>query len=649
MRKILLKDAYPELAQQVVDKSLLDALGVSSKDKITWQCEHGHEWDAIVINRTKKGRGCPYCSGRLAISGVNDLGTLRPDLAEQLVDKSLASSLKLTSHTKVAWTCDKGHVWEVPVASRTSNQSGCPYCSGRSAWAGESDIATTHPELAEQLVDVSLRTTIKAGSNTKVGWRCPSCGQTWLATPNSRVQQMAGCPYCAGKRRMKGSNDLATTHPLLVKQMDVADRHLASELSANSRQVVTWHCERNHTWEASIVNRARLGQGCPYCSGNRVLAGFNDLATLRPDIAKELVDQTLAQELAEYTHRVVEWRCKYGHVWKSSVAGRTYGGRTCPECSEVGKSAAETELYDVVCQLVGADNVIRNDKTILGNLELDIVISDKRVAIEFNGVYWHSEKTTCRGTAQSRHNVKYKRCKKAGYQLLQIWEDDWNDRRNIVIRLIASKLGVIDKLPLVITDEHYIQRYGARELQCVEVDGRDARVFLEENHIQGFSAATKHFGLMTKSGILVALISCRASGANGRATRAQGVWEITRYATCGQVVGGFGKLLKYATNALREDGAIVSKWVTFSDNTISSGEMYRTLGFEDCKHLSPDYRYVGGFTKQKRIAKEFFQKKRFRDDPRLLFEEDLTERQLAELNGLYRIWDAGKIRWELSV
>lgn len=649
MQKILLKDAYPDLAEQVVDKGLLETLGSSSKEKIRWHCDEGHEWDAIVLNRTKKGRGCPYCSGRFAIPGETDLATLRPDIAVQLVDPSLASTLKVTSHAKVEWKCEQGHMWFAPVSARTSKNSSCPYCSGRSAWAGESDIATTHPELAEQLVDMSLATTLKAGSNKKAEWECPDCHQRWFATPNSRVQQKAGCPYCAGKRRVRGSNDLATTHPDLVKQMDAKDKHFAIELSANSQQSVTWHCSRGHTWQAPIVNRARTGQGCPYCSGQRILAGFNDLATLRPDIAAELVDTSLGTQLAEYTHRVVEWVCERGHVWTASVASRTYGGRTCPQCSEAGKSKAETELYDIVCTLLGADvEVRRNDKTLLDGLELDIVVPSEQVAIEFNGVWWHSEGVDVK-RARTRHYEKYKQCLDIGYQLLQVWEDDWRDKRDVVIRMIAAKLGVTSNLLTVLDDAKYSYRYGARNLICADVDISAAHSFLIENHIQGFVSATKYFGLLTKEGDAVALLACRAAGTSGRTIRASGVWEIVRYATCCSVAGGFSRLLVYATKTIVDEGLLLTKWVTFSDNMVSNGMLYQKMGFEDVKHLAPDYRYVGGVTKQKRVAKEFFQKKRFRDDPRLQFDENMTERELAQLNGLNRVWDAGKIRWELQV
>ena len=100
MKKILLKNAHPELAEELVDKSLLLTLGSSSRKKVEWKCEKGHKWYALVNNRVVKGYGCPYCSGRLAIPGETDLATLYPDIAKQLLDQNLASELKPTSHKK---------------------------------------------------------------------------------------------------------------------------------------------------------------------------------------------------------------------------------------------------------------------------------------------------------------------------------------------------------------------------------------------------------------------------------------------------------------------------------------------------------------------------------------------------------------------
>lgn len=282
MRKVLLRDARPDLAEQLVDKSLLDTVGVSDRRKLLWRCGEGHEWDAIVQNRVRKGYGCPYCSGRLAISGKNDLATVYPEIAEQLVDSSLANKLLPTSHKSVEWKCGRGHTWFSPVSTRVANSSGCPYCSGRKAWIGESDLATTHPELAEQLVDKSLAYSIKAGTNAKVLWRCSVCNGEWEASPNSRTHMHSGCPYCAGKRKFEVhlstlGSDIATcsdelrlcdVRPDLVNELVHSDE--ANLLTSRFDRRVLWRCSHGHIWEASVSSRVSGGLKCPVCEGNAV-------------------------------------------------------------------------------------------------------------------------------------------------------------------------------------------------------------------------------------------------------------------------------------------------------------------------------------------------------------------------------------------
>ena len=188
------------------------------------------------------------------------------------------------------------------------------------------------------------------------------------------------------------------------------------------------------------------------------------------------------------------------------------------------------------------------------------------------------------------------------------------------------------------------KRIYARKCSVDVIDVRTAADFLDENHIQGKVASTYHFGLFC-DGELVAVLSCRSPKHNARMKRKDGEWEIQRYATNGSVVGGFSKLMKYAEKYI--DG--IKSWISFSSNDVSNGKMYLACGFKLDKELGADYRYFGAFTNNIRLPKEGFQKKKFKNKSGLLFEEDLTERELAHLNELYRIHDCGKRRWTKDV
>lgn len=115
------------------------------------------------------------------------------------------------------------------------------------------------------------------------------------------------------------------------------------------------------------------------------------------------------------------------------------------------------------------------------------------------------------------------------------------------------------------------------------------------------------------------------------------VLEIVRYSSLTPVTGGFTKLLSYI-----EKKYSPSKIVTFSDNTISDGSLYALSGFTADKEIAPDYRYV---VKGKRVHKFNYRLNRFKSDPNLIFMDGATEKELARINNLDRIWDAGKVRW----
>ena len=171
--KSLLKDSHPELAEEVYDKSLLPTLATGADKSIEWIGKCGHRWFAKPYNRTnaKNPTGCPYCDNKKVLVGFNDVATTNPDVAKLFANPSEAFLYTKNSNKKVLLKCEKGHTWMAPVSRLTTQGSGCPYCSHRLAFAGESDLQTTHPDLVKELFDKSLATKLTAGSNKKVKWK----------------------------------------------------------------------------------------------------------------------------------------------------------------------------------------------------------------------------------------------------------------------------------------------------------------------------------------------------------------------------------------------------------------------------------------------------------------------------------------------
>ena len=179
-------------------------ISYGSGRKVWWKCSKGHEWSSVVARRFN-GSGCPYCVGQKVWAGFNDLATINPDLAQEWHPTKNApltpKEITANSGQKVWWLCNKGHAWQATIDNRMKG-SGCPYCTGRCAIRGETDLATTHPEIALEWHptkngDLSPYD-ISAGSSRKAWWKC-SKGHEWRAVIYSRL--VSSCPVCTGEAR----------------------------------------------------------------------------------------------------------------------------------------------------------------------------------------------------------------------------------------------------------------------------------------------------------------------------------------------------------------------------------------------------------------------------------------------------------------
>ena len=181
-------------------------------------------------------------------------------------------------------------------------------------------------------------TQISFGSHQKVWWRCKR-GHQWRAQIKSRTAG-TGCPVCAGKKVIPGENDLASTFPGLAAQWHPTKNGSLTpqQITPCSNRKVWWRCELGHDYQACVSSRTANGSGCPYCAGRKVLPGFNDLATLAPELARQwhpTLNGTLTPDMVTTgSRRKVWWQCDQGHVWKSVIYSRA-GSRQCgcPVCA----------------------------------------------------------------------------------------------------------------------------------------------------------------------------------------------------------------------------------------------------------------------------------------------------------------------------
>ena len=269
------------------------------------------------------------------------LAELRPDLAAEWHSTKNGAltpySVTPGSTQKVWWKCEKGHEWEAIISSRNRG-SNCPYCFGQKVVRGVNDLATINPKLAAEWHPTKngylTPADVMSGSNKKVWWRCEK-GHEWETVIANRSAGY-GCPVCCGRKAWSGFNDLLTKNPdLAVQWHPTLNGDLTpADVTYSSGKKVWWLCDKGHEWQAT-VNSRNTGNGCPYCAGNTVLLGGNDLATKSPELVKQwhptkngdLTPSNVAYKSGEK----VWWLCENGHEWEAVIANRS-NGTGCPHC-----------------------------------------------------------------------------------------------------------------------------------------------------------------------------------------------------------------------------------------------------------------------------------------------------------------------------
>ena len=262
---------------------------------------------------------------------------------------------------------------------------------------------------------------------------------------------------------------------------------------------------------------------------------------------------------------------------------------------------------------------IKNDRTVLDGQELDIYIPDYKLAIECNGVRWHS---TNNNIPKDKHYNKYKTCQEKGIQLLTVWEDQIINNPQIIESIILSKLHIYNSIIY------------ARQCELRKVSYICSSQFLDQYHLQGHTnGSSVRIGLFYRG----ELVSLMTFGKTRKYTGgSKDLWELHRYCSKAGVcvVGGASRLFNRFVKKYNVDQV-----ESFSSNDISIGQLYKILGFQQ-ESVSKSYWYIDkqyhryhryNFTKYKLIKTGA--------DPAL------SETQIMKSRGYYQIYDTGQTRW----
>jgi len=266
-------------------------------------------------------------------------------------------------------------------------------------------------------------------------------------------------------------------------------------------------------------------------------------------------------------------------------------------------------------------NFVVNNRSIISPLELDFYFPDHKIAIEFNGLYWHSEELN---KDKNYHLMKTELCEEKGIQLLHIFENEWVHNEDIIKSIILSKLGKFEN------------RYYGRKCIVKEIDNKLKNEFLIDNHLQGKDRSSIALGLFYEN----ELMSCMTFGRR-KITGGDSKFELIRF--CNklntQIIGGASKLFKHFIRNYK-----YNEVVTYSDRRFSMGNFYEKMGFSLSHCSSPNYWYFNADELKNRIQ---YQKHKLKDKLQT-FDPTLTEYENMLSNGFNRIWDCGNFVYKYN-
>lgn len=345
---------------------------------------------------------------------------------------------------------------------------------------------------------------------------------------------------------------------------------------------------------------------------------FLNVYKKRMQMFKDYVTPLFSEE--EYKGREVKykWKCvKCGCEFEQQIYTTNFIKECnliprCPQCypKDCSRSAKEQQLLQFI-RTIYKNEIRINVRDVIPPYQLDIVLPELNIAIEFNGSYWHSTRVI---KDQNYHLNKLQKCNEKGYRLILIDESEWMIHQNIIKA----------KLKSIICNN--ISSIYARKCQIKEVNSKIKNQFLNNYHIQGEDKSTIKLGLYYQKE-LVAIMTFGKPRFNKNYD-----WELIRYATSKRVIGGAGKLFNY----FREhyNGSII----TYCDRRYSEGNMYQKIGFKFKENTKPNYYWTNNNIILNRYQT---QKHKLKDLLGNKFDQNKSQKQNMLANNFYQVFDSG--------
>lgn len=327
-------------------------------------------------------------------------------------------------------------------------------------------------------------------------------------------------------------------------------------------------------------------------------------------------------------NQLFKFKCKTcNNIWEQK-----HNIPKCPLCNKKQRSIIQKEIQDYLKTDLNIQTIYSNRKNIITGFELDIYLPDYNVAIEFNGNFWHSE---LNGKTRKYHIKKTELCEEKNIYLIQIFEDEWINKKEIV----KNRLKTILK-----SNENVIM---ARKCQIKEIESKEKNIFLENTHLQGKDNSSIKIGLYYQNNLVSVLTFGKQRVALGFKTKNsnENIYEIIRYASNKIIIGGFNKMLHYFIKKYQP-----TKIISYADRrwVYKHNNIYIKNKFKLINQTAPNYWYMNKNNYLIRYHRYNF-RKNILNKKLSYFDKNISEWDNMKNNDYDRIWDCGNFKYELAL
>lgn len=442
-----------------------------------------------------------------------------------------------------------------------------------------------------------------------------------------------GCPSCGAVQRVTSIRTPAEEYFSKVKDIHNGKYDYTNSVFTKMNAKIDVKCPEHGVFSISANHHYYRKQGCGTCEAEdkkvRIVKYRHLSAQAKIDnTAKVFFNNCTLTHDGKYTYPEQDYP---GAKFKIRVICPVHGefqqaawshlsGVGCPSCGAY-TPAWETELKKF---LEGLGFIPTMSAPVLGGREIDLYLQDLRFGVELHGLRWHTTRTR----DKDYHRTKWETAEKAGIRLIQIFEDEWHDKKQIILDRLSAMLGCG-------------QRFDARKCTVEILETAQAKDFLNRTHTQGAGAASLYYGLRFQGEIVAVASFGKARTGGMTSVTNDGSWEVIRYASIGRVRGGFGRLFKRFLGDVSPTLVI-----SYCDLRYGDGKLYQATDFVLDGVTEPDYWWVPN-GKIERIPRYVTQKHKIKDHPVLgaFYSPDKTEAQVCADAGWERIYGVGHQRW----